>query len=193
MLSTMSQPDPTDPPPAETTPTDAPARPRIWPYLLAALLPVIYLAALRADSLRVGENSTDAYYHVGLGEQFPAAGFWRTMPTTTLSVWHEHFYDKEWGFHFYLGLSQRLAKALGAGGPPFHGSSAAVLVLFIGAMAGALYVWRVRAPWLVTGGMLVCTVEMVHRLLMVRPHLFGMTLLIVATVVFSRTTRRRWW
>jgi hypothetical protein len=156
-------------------------------------MPVVYLGALRISSLTSGENSADAYYHVAVGERYPAAGMWRTMPATTLSVWHEHFYDKEWGFHAFLGVTQRVAALFGQSGPPFHVSSIATLLLLFGVVAAALYRWRVAAPWLVTGAFVVCTVEFVNRALMVRPHLFGMLLLVAASVVLAATTRRRWY
>ena len=71
---------------------------RILPFLL----PVLILGSIRFSALpELCENSTDVYWHIHAAERSLQEMTAKTYPIT-LSIWRDHFADKEFLFHVLL-------------------------------------------------------------------------------------------
>ena len=102
------------------------------PLLLAVLLPAILFSTVRAVFTPYGqENSEDAFWHVAAGRRSVPEMVSKTFPLT-LSVWRDHFADKELVFHFllkgYCGIKSLFHSEVF---PPFNGAAAFFFFVFL--------------------------------------------------------------
>ena len=135
------------------TPAEAPApecsvRPRTGigragriMLIFAFLIPVMWLGALRICVMKSGENSQDALYHAMMAKLGPGVYAAKQFPWTQMSVWKDHFADKELLYHAGLNVIFSIEEAFGAAvNPPFH---AAALIFSALAILGCLFAaWR---------------------------------------------------
>ena len=101
---------------AETPQTEAPApedsvRPRAGigragriMLVFAFLIPFVWLGALRICVMKTGENSQDALYHAMMAKLGPGVYAAKQFPWTQMSVWKDHFADKELMYHAGLNV-----------------------------------------------------------------------------------------
>jgi len=54
------------------------------------------------------EVDVDVFYHVRMADFFPEVCISKVFPWTQLSIWKDHFYDKELGFHAILHLIRQI-------------------------------------------------------------------------------------
>ena len=70
--------------------------------LLAWGIPMLWLGVIRILGMPGGETANDAYYHIAMAERGPAVFCAKKFPSLELSVWRNHFADKELLYHFVL-------------------------------------------------------------------------------------------
>jgi len=162
-----------------------------WLALLAVL--TAWLGLIRHYAIAPGwELELDALYHVRMADLGPAACWQRTFPATTMSIWHEHFHDKELGFHLLLAAVRRVAGALGAKpAPPFTVPALVLGGLLLAVALAVGRAWRLPLLPLLLTGLVVIAPDYTCRILMVRPHVLAIALLLGATWAMSRVTRWR--
>lgn len=171
---------------------------RLWALVAAVFLPVLLLMALRILVFCPdGEADADSFYHAAIAQHGPAVFAAKEFPQTAISVWKEHFSDKELGFHFLLWGLMRTGGRLGLdNAPPFHYQSFFFLILFFSAVVAALDCFRVRRIWLWTVLLAVAVPRLTERLIDLRPHILAMTLFALTVCCFSRPALmrgyRRW-
>jgi len=172
---------------AEAQAPDAPVHPRAGigragriMLVFAFLIPVVWLGALRICVMKAGENSQDALYHAMMAKLGPGVYAAKEFPWTQMSVWKDHFADKELLYHAGLNVIFAMEKAFGAAvNPPFHTAA-----LFYSALAilGCLFAARrlgVRPLYLLLGAPLFSVIvpNYTFRLSVLRPHVLSITFL----------------
>ncbi|MCK5804900.1 MAG: hypothetical protein KAI66_18830 [Lentisphaeria bacterium] len=167
--------------------------PRKWRgAFLSVGIPLLLLAAMRSTIPAGHENSQDCFYHVTMADMGPGYFLARTMPHMTLSLWSTAFSDKEALFHVYLWGVRSVERAIGlATGPPFMLDW---LLLAIGLLLA--FHWALRAsgakhPAVWTLALVVLSPTFTSRLLMLRPHVLGMTLAILSAALFTGIRGKR--
>ena len=89
--------------------------------VFAFLIPFTWLGVLRVTTMTGGENSQDALYHAMMGKLGPGVYAAKQFPWTQMSVWKDHFADKELLYHAGLNVIFAVEKLFGAAlNPPFH-------------------------------------------------------------------------
>jgi len=167
-----------------------------WP--LAALIGavVLTLALLAADRwtrLETGEDlGVDVFYHVTMADAGPLACLRKTFPQTTMSIWSEHFYDKEFLFHFILGCVRKWEEILGLPmGAPFNFDALFFAALGVCAFAFAAYKTNARKAFLFVLPFAFVAPGFTSRLLMLRPHHLSIILMVLAAVFFAKIKNRK--
>lgn len=161
--------------------------------LLGFALPLLLLFLLRWGFLCVGgEIDPDAYYHIRLAESGPAVFFARTFPQMTLSVWENHFSDKEALFHLILWGVSRLCQLFGVTQTfPFHLQTLLFDALLLAMLLLLLRRWRVPAPWLYPLLLVSLAFTFTVRLLHLRAYLLAMTLFLLTLLLLTSDNLRR--
>lgn len=166
---------------------------RVRQAAFAVLLPFIVLAVVRMAGLRTGENSYDCFYHIRMADLGPSVYLARTFPPTHLSMWSEHFSDKELLFHVFLSVVRHIESLCGiSDGPPFHLPGllcmGAILVSFVLALRG---LGVRRHLWVWSSLLAGISPFFTHRMLLIRPHTFSIALMLLACPILNRIRRRR--
>ena len=151
--------------------------------ILPAALPLLLLAGMRFLAIPENhENCTDVYWHIYAADRsFPEMTA-KEFPIT-LSVWKDHFADKEFLFHVLLKV-YTTGKHLfhSPVEPPFSGAALLLLLLFFSA-----FVFAARKAGIPDEAILLCALGtalfsplFTYRLLMIRPHVLSMTLMLIS-------------
>ena len=150
-------------------------------FLLAALVPFLWLVVVRVNSLgQAGEVSIDSYYHVEMADRFPEACIARTFPWMTMSLWTDRFYDKELLFHAGLSGLRSLNRTLGlSADPPFHFPSLAFGLGLIATFTLFGIALRVPHMFFFTSALVALSPVFTQRLLMLRPHLLSIVIMLL--------------
>ena len=159
------------------------------PLLLAVLLPAILFSTVRAVFTPYGqENSEDAFWHAAAGRRSVSEMVSKTFPLT-LSVWRDHFADKELVFHFllkgYCGIKSLFHSEVF---PPFNGAAAFFIFLFFIAFVTAAHSLGISPPNVLLASLLCGAFlpNFSYRLLMMRPHVFSMALMMFAVAILGK-------
>ena len=162
--------------------------------LLAVLLPTILFSAIRVIFTPYGqESSEDAFWHAAAGRRSTAEMVSKTFPLT-LSVWRDHYADKELVFHFllkgYCGIKSLFHSEVF---PPFNGAAAFFIFLFFLAFVTAAYSLGISPPNILLASLLCGAFlpNFTYRLLMMRPHVFSMALMMFAAAILARGPREK--
>ena len=127
-------------------------RVRLIMLVFAFLIPFTWLAVLRVTTMPTGENSQDALYHAMMGKLGPGVYAAKRFPWTQMSVWKDHFADKELLYHAGLNVIFAVEKLFGAAlNPPFH--LAALIYSGLAILCCIFAAWRlgVRPLYLLAG------------------------------------------
>ena len=165
-----------------------------WIMLVFAfLIPFVWLGALRICVMKTGENSQDALYHAMMAKLGPEVYAAKEFPWTQMSVWKDHFADKELLYHAGINVIFAIEKVFGAAlNPPFH-----VAALFYSALAilGCLFAARrlgVRPIYLLFGAPLFSVIvpNYTFRLSVLRPHILSIAFLTFTTGLLAKGSFR---
>jgi len=161
--------------------------------LIAILIPYLWLAAVRLLSLDPGGEATnDSFYHVAMADRFPEACVSNTFPWTTMSIWKDHFYDKELLYHAALSGLRSYSRFLGLSlDPPFHFPALIFDLLLIGVFVMLATSLRIPKPYLFSTVLVMLCPFFTQRLLMLRPHVLAITIML-AYCWHLTSTRRLW-
>lgn len=162
--------------------------------ICAILLPALLLGGLRAAFTPAGnETSEDAFWHVAAGRRSFGEMLSKKFPLT-LSVWRDHYADKELLFHVLLkaygGVKSLFYSPLE---PPFTGASFVFMLLFFAMFAAAAHSLGIAPPKILLAS-LVCALlvpNFTYRLMMLRPHVFSMALMMGAVALLARGPARK--
>ena len=148
-----------------------------------------FLHGWRTHHLKGGEEfGVDVFYHVTMADGGALFCMRRTFPHTTQSIWRDHFYDKEFLFHLYLGAVrewERLIRGRDAP-PPFEVGYLAVAALIIAVFAFVLYKVDDRYGFIWMLAFVLLSPGFRNRLSMLRPHHFSIALMTLAAFFFIR-------
>src|SRR3989339_143649 len=161
--------------------------------LISLILAASFLISRRVCNLKSGEElGVDVFYHMTMADGGPVFCIQRTFPHTDMSVWKDHFYNKELFFHLFLSAIRHWGIITGfSTSAPFHFPAAALIVLNLGVFGFLAY--RADAKYAFLWPLLYVTLSpgFTNRLLMVRPHNFAIIILLAAAWSFSGITKRR--
>ncbi|MBE6372811.1 MAG: hypothetical protein E7055_12165 [Lentisphaerae bacterium] len=161
--------------------------------ILAFVIPMLWLVFVRVEGMPDGETANDAYYHIAMAERGPAVFTAKKFPALELSVWRDHFADKELLYHFMLCGLVRLQKifvpVLHA---PFHFPAFVFITLLILSLLFAMKRLGVSPPLYLPMTMLalMSAPNVMFRVLMLRPHVFSLTLMLVLCGLLARGSLR---
>ena len=161
--------------------------------VLAFVIPMLWLVFVRMEGMPDGESANDAYYHIAMAERGPAVFTAKKFPALELSVWRDHFADKELLYHFMLCGLVRLQKifvpVLHA---PFHFPAFVFITLLILSLLFAMKRLGVSPPLYLPMTMLalMSAPNVMFRMLMLRPHVFSLTLMLVLCGLLARGSLR---
>ena len=161
--------------------------------ILAFVIPMLWLVFVRMEGMPDGETANDAYYHIAMAERGPAVFTAKKFPALELSVWRDHFADKELLYHFMLCGLVRLQKifvpVLHA---PFHFPAFVFITLLILSLLFAMKRFGVSPPLYLPMTMLalMSAPNVMFRVLMLRPHVFSLTLMLVLCGLLARGSLR---
>ncbi len=150
--------------------------------ILPVLIPVLLLISCRCLIPETCENCTDVYWHIHAADRSFSEMTAKSYPIT-LSIWRDHFADKELLFHFLLKIYTGIKHALNSPlTPPFTGAAFLLLLLFFSAFVFAAVKAGIpdKVLWISVLGTALFTPLFTYRLLMIRPHVFSMTLMMLA-------------
>lgn len=160
----------------------APGRKRIIFLITASIAaPLLFLSVLRCSALTSGETCVDAYYHTAIADTGPSLFMGRSFPYTTMSVWENNFSDKELLYHVILSGLRSWQGTLGfQKGAPFN-----FPVLFFAGLMLCVFTYVVfrlglRRIWIYALLLVCVSPSFTSRVLMLRPHLAGITLMLAA-------------
>ena len=165
-----------------------------WIMLVFAfLIPFVWLGALRICVMKTGENSQDALYHAMMAKLGPGVYAAKQFPWTQMSVWKDHFADKELLYHAGIDLIFSVEKLFGAAlDPPFH-----VAALFYAALAilcCLFAAWRlgVRPVYLLAASPFFSVIvpNYTFRLSVLRPHILSIAFLTFTTGILAKGSFR---
>ena len=176
------------------------ARPRamiaisdLYMLVFAFLIPFVWLSTLRVTVMKTGENSQDALYHAMMAKLGPAVYAAKEFPWTQMSVWKDHFADKELLYHAGLNIIFAIEKAFGVElKPPFH---VAALIYAGLAIAGCIFAARrlgVRPLYLLVGSPFFSVIvpNYTFRLSVLRPHILSIAFLTFTTGLLAKGSFR---
>lgn len=163
------------------------------PVLIALLVPYLWLAGVRMVSLEDGgEASTDTFYHVAMADRFPGACVAQDFPWTTLSIWKDHFYDKELLFHAALRAVRSYGAWMGLpSGPPFHLPALTFDLLLLAVFALFANALRIPRLYFFCAALVMFCPFFTQRLLMLRPHVVAITIMLAC--LWNLAARPRPW
>jgi hypothetical protein len=183
-----------DPQTEEAPPDDAAGKGMLIVFtVVSVVLAVAAVSVIRGKTVPPGaENSIDGFYHVAMADNFSQC-LSRRFPQASMSIWADRFYDKELMYHGIIAMTRKFQAAAGGDlGPPFHGTSLLLAALLLVAVAVVVSL-STRGYHALTALCLLLAVSPVflHRLQMLRPHVLGVTLIIVCGYVFALIKARR--
>ena len=161
--------------------------------VFAFLIPFVWLGVLRVVTMKTGENSQDALYHAMMAKLGPGVYAAKQFPWTQMSVWRDHFADKELLYHAGLDLIFSVEKLFGiTPEPPFH---AAALIWAGLALLGCVFAARrlgVRPLYLLLGSPLFALTvpNYTFRLSVLRPHILSIAFLTFTTGLLAKGSFR---
>lgn len=161
--------------------------------LIAVMIPYLWLVAVRMISLDAGgEAAGDSYYHVGMADRFPGACVGKTFPWTTMSIWKDHFYDKELLYHAVLAGLRGYNKLVGLSlDPPFHFPALIFDLLLIAVFTAFAASRNIPRLYVFATALVVLCPFYTQRLLMLRPHVLAITIMLA--YCWHLTSARRLW
>jgi hypothetical protein len=188
------------PAPASSGKDDGPGRPRAGigragriMLVFAFLIPFVWLGVLRVTVMKAGENSQDALYHAMMAKLGPGVYAAKEFPWTQMSVWKDHFADKELLYHAGLNVIFAIEKAFGAAlNPPFH---TAALIFSSLAILGCIFAARrlgVRPLYLLLGAPFFSVIvpNYTFRVSVLRPHILSIAFLTFTTGLLAKGSFR---
>ena len=161
--------------------------------LFAFLIPVLWLGTLRLTVMKTGENSQDALYHAMMAKMGPRVYATKQFPWTQMSVWKDHFADKELMYHAGLNAIFSVEKLFGADpDPPFH--AAALLYSALAILGCVFAAWRlgVRPLYILAGSPFFSVIvpNYTFRLSVLRPHILSIAFLTFTTGILAKGSFR---
>ena len=149
-----------------------------------------FFAYRRITELNYGEEyGVDAFYHAAMADGGPLFCLSRTFPHTEMSIWKEHFYDKELIFHIIVSAIRHWKVLIGVPlTPPFHSSSFFFILLSIGTISFLAYRFDPEYAFLWPLLYISLAPGFANRLLMLRPHNLSIVILLFATWFFPKVT-----
>jgi hypothetical protein len=164
--------------------------------LTALFITFSLLAYKRISELNSGEEyGVDAFYHVTMADGGPLFCISRTFPHTDMSIWKEHFYDKELIFHLILSAGRHWKALIGVSlEPPFHFSSLLFIFLSVGTIGFLTYRFDPKYAFLWPLLYFPLAPGFTNRLLMLRPHNLSIVILLFSTWLFPKViTYKQLW
>ncbi len=143
------------------------------------------------------ENCADAYYHIKISEMGPAVFGADSFQWVKMSVWSDHFSDKEYLFHTILYLLSIVKKALGLGEghPAFNFYSLPFIAVFMSVYIIAAIKLKAQGPILLSLACFFSTPTFLNRMMMMRPHMLSIILMTGMIILlyygFSGSLKRR--
>ena len=151
--------------------------PNIYSYISITVVLIIY-SDLRLSMIPYGwEVDVDVFYHVRMADFFPDVCISKVFPWTQLSIWKDHFYDKELGFHAVLYIIRKIPLFINISeGAPFN----YINIIFTGIF---LLIYTKLIPFnnlLIKSSipilLLITSPLFLLRINMIRPHVLSMIL-----------------
>ncbi len=165
----------------------------LW-LALAVLLPVLIFSAVRIGFTKHHhETSEDVFWHIAAARRTLPQMTAKNFPMT-VSVWRDHYADKELLFHgllkVYVGLKAALHSPLE---PPFHAASIFFALLLFAAFAVAARKLGMPPPAVCVSALLLAglTPTFTYRVFMLRPHVFSMALMLFAYAILMNGPEKR--
>ena len=172
--------------------TPSPRQERIF-LILAFVIPLMWLAFVRIQGMPDGETANDAYYHIAMAERGPAVFTAKKFPALELSVWRDTFADKELLYHFMLCGLVRIQKLFVSElHAPFHFPAFVFITVLLVSLLFAMKRFGVAPPLYLPMTMLalMSAPNVMFRVLMLRPHVFSLTLMLVLCGLLVRGSLR---
>lgn len=162
----------------------------ILQIIMAVLLPLIFLAILRCSTLSSGEPCVDAYYHIALADTGPSFFMGRVFPHMTMSTWENNFSDKELVYHLILSGLRSWSGFLGfSTEAPFNFPTLFFACILLCAFVYTVFKFQIKHIWLYSLLLVCISPGFTSRILMLRPHLLGITLFIMAAYLSSKVKK----
>ena len=161
--------------------------------LLAFVIPMLWLGFVRIQGMPDGETANDAYYHIAMAERGPSVFTAKKFPALELSVWRDTFADKELLYHFMLcGLVKLQKIFMPVIEAPFHFPAFVFLAVLVASFLFAMKRFGVSPPLYLPMTMLamMSAPNVTFRMLMLRPHIFSLTLMLVLCGLLARGSLR---
>jgi len=150
------------------------------PSIIALIIPLLMLTALRQSAFEA-ENSLDAYFHVQIADMGPSVYLTKFFPWTTLSVWSEHFSDKELLYHLFLTVIRSYQKYISLPlGSPFNFPAIFFTGMMIAAFVYSANYFKVRNIIYYSLLLIFISPFFTDRILMLRPHVLAITIMLLA-------------
>lgn len=143
------------------------------------------------------ENCADSYFHIKISELGPAVFGADSFQWVKMSVWNDHFSDKEYLFHTILYLLGVVKKALGLGEghPAFNFYSLPFIAVFMSVYIVAAIKLKAQSPILLSLACFFSTPAFLNRMMMMRPHMLSLILMTGMIILlyygFSGRLKRR--
>ena len=133
----------------------------------------------RTQTMRDGETN-DTYYHIAMAERGPSVFCAKKFPALELSVWRDHFADKELLYHWTLRGLLKLQELFGF--PvrvPYHFPALVLIGLLCASLLFAMKRLGVAPPLYLPMTMLalMSAPNVMYRILMLRPHVLSLILM----------------
>ena len=157
---------------------------------------IALLAVTRLVTLDPGhEKGHDTFYHITMADLGPSYCMSRTLPSMTLSVWYEHFSDKELSFHLLLsGIREIMSLSGQPLGAPFHLEYLFFITLLIGSFFITANYFKIKNIYLYLMAMMIISPFFTNRVMLLRPHLLSISIMLICCPLFDLTNswRRIW-
>lgn len=155
--------------------------------LAAILIPFLILLNLRILLNDSSELCPDSFYHImfaDLGTEYYMA---KDFPHMTMSVWNQHFSDKELLYHLILSHLRKLENLLCLpSNPPFHFSALFFTFIFIASFVTIAHLMKISKILLLTLALLLMCPFFTMRIEMLRPHVLSLSLMLVSIPLFNK-------
>jgi hypothetical protein len=150
---------------------------------------VVFLIVMRLMTISPGcDNSHDVFYHITMADLGPSFYMADKLPSLTLSCWVDHFSDKELTFHLLLsGIRKFIAFCGMPTGAPFHVEFLFFAVLLVGSFILSARYFKINKIYLYVIAMVSISPFFITRIVVLRPHLLGISILLISTVLFDMT------
>jgi hypothetical protein len=133
--------------------------------------------------MRSGENSMDSYFHAAMADQGGGFCAGKTFPQLTMSVWEDHFSDKELLYHFILSGVRSGQNFLGGGvSPPFNIPALFFSLFLILCFVFAAYSFNLRHIWFYSCLLACISPSFTNRITMLRPHVLSIGIMLLLCV-----------